>query len=182
MNEQRNKNRWILIGLAVLFMVPVLAALYLNSNLTDWKPGSLNVKGSLIEPVLIIPGQQQVEAAPWREGLWSMLVVADADCDQQCLRGIEKSVQVYSALGRLQSKIKIVVMINSESQLPAQLAAKLTRIEPVDGLVELLAEHQLDAEVYLVDPFANLMMRYINQFDASGMRKDLQRLLKHDYE
>jgi hypothetical protein len=34
---------------------------------------------------------------------------------------------------------------------------------------------------YVIDPLGNVMMRYTNQPDMQGMRKDLERLLKYSW-
>ncbi len=177
--QRRRKNRWMLIGLFAFFMTPVLVALYLNSNLTDWKPGALNVNGELIQPVLPIPDADSVSNAPWTRELWTMLVVAGDDCNAACVSGLEKSASVHRALGRLQPKIQRA-LLSTAADLDND--PSLIRLQSSSGIDQLLADNQLSGELFLVDPFGNFMMRYAEDFDPSGLRKDLQRLLKHDYE
>lgn len=177
--RSRRKNRMMLIGLFALFMTPVLIALYLNSNLTDWRPGALNVKGELIQPVLTIPDAASIENAPWTRELWTMLVVAPDECDAVCRSGLEKGASVHRALGRLQPKIERALVSSATGFADDP---SLIQLGSAVSIGTLLADNQLSGELFLVDPFGNIMMRYENDFDPSGLRKDLQRLLKHDYE
>lgn len=178
--KQRNRNRWVLIGLAALFMVPVMVAIYLNSNLTDWRPGSLNVHGTLIEPVAPIVAAESMADAPWHEQRWSMLVDASEGCEAACQQAVAVINQVHPTLGRLAPKIERVVLVR-----PGQTLDPAWDVQTLVGAgvltVSLPAEHH-NAAVYLVDPFGNLMMRYAHGLDPTGLRKDLQRLLKHDFE
>ncbi len=176
----RNRNRWVLIGLAAMFMVPVMVAIYLNSNLTEWRPGSLNVRGTLIEPVVPIVSAVSLKDAPWQEDRWSMLVDASKGCNTACQDAMSSVDQVHHALGRLTSKIQRVVLVESEQLIDSPEG--YVRLSAAGLLDQLLSIEHQNAAVYLIDPFGNLMMRYDQGFDPTGLRKDLQRLLKHDFE
>ena len=152
-----NKGQRTLLAVAALFFAPVLAAIFLNSQWSDWKPSSTRNYGELLKPAVQLPeGLRPVEA---EIGQWALVHFYREDCGE-CEELNEALGRVRESLGRHQEK----------------LYAGAQRINSwPDALPELDQAHWL----YVVDPNGFLVLHYERDADLSGIRKDLDRLLKY---
>jgi len=173
--DNRRRNRLVFVAIAVLFVVPILAATYLNSTWTDWAPDMTKNNGELIQPVRRVDGASQRWEAE-SGGRWTVLAVSDG-CDAACGEFMGVLANVHLALGRRGDRVRRELVTARQPSAPALPERLDTR---VDGELSGRLEDTLGAaSVYLVDPLGNVMMRYPEGFDPSGLRKDLERLLKY---
>ncbi len=173
MNERTaNKNRWTLIGLAAVFLVPLLAAMYLNSSFSSWRPGATRNYGELIEPVLPL-GELEFFQRQRRAARWTLVSL---NCQVDCEAHLDELARMRRGLGRHEDKLTVAAL-DAAVNPPAPLAA----IDDPDRLVaRALASRSLPAQgLYLVDPLGNLMMRYPPDYTAGAVVDDLERLLKY---
>lgn len=173
MNEQsRNKNRLTLIALAALFLVPVLVAMYLNSGWSDWQPAATRNHGELIRPVLPVAGVPLLDQQ--RGHLrWTLVSV---NCRVDCGARLDELARLRRGLGRLDEKLTVAAL-GAPGAPPAPVAA----LEDPDGRIAAALESRLlpPRGLYLVDPLGNLMLRYAEDYQASEVLDDLERLLKY---
>ncbi|MEM7705472.1 MAG: hypothetical protein AAF358_07980 [Pseudomonadota bacterium] len=172
------RGRWVLGLIFALFLAPIVAALFLNSRLSDWQPSATKNYGELIMPVVplgevfnALDDQRPADAdelPPWRL-IWPRAGTCDASCQAQ----VDVLTRIKQTLGRHQDKLQILVtdVQAAGGGVDAALSQTLhtafrTRELSADGL-------------YLVDPLGNAMMYYPPEPDATGLRKDLDRLIRH---
>ena len=152
-----NKGQRTLLAVAALFFAPVLAAIFLNSQWSDWSPSSARNYGKLLEPAVQLPADLRPEDAA--AGQWALIHFYREDCGG-CTELKESLGRVRESLGRHQERL----------YAGAQQVANWP-----DSLPTLDEAHWL----YVVDPNGFLVLHYEQGADLSGIRKDLDRLLKY---
>lgn len=191
-------NRWVLVMLVLLFVLPVAAATSLY--LAGWRPAGSGHHGELIQPARQVADGvlQTLDGKPVRfsdlRGKWLMVHFGPSSCPEECMKNLYHMRQVHAAqakeIGRVQR-----VFIATDTGVAEKLQAKLADYPEMHAwsgekkaLAELLQSFGIDAGqaaerqgIYLVDPLGNLIMRYPSGADPSGMLKDLTRLLKYSW-
>ena len=187
---ERHAGRRQLLLLASIFFVPLAAALalYLWSG---WRPAAGVQNGELIDPPRPLPEtpltRPDGSAAPAGalRGSWLLVYVADDACDTRCLDALADMRQARLALDKDAGRVQRVLLHGgaccdagfgtAESDLrllaaPGAAGASLRKLFPPAATGE--------PGIYIVDPHGNLMMSYPASGAASGIRKDLERLLR----
>jgi len=181
--ESRNKNRWMLLGVTALFVVPILIALTLN--LVGWRPQGTKAYGTLIDPprsvenasVTLADGNKFV----WRDPQWHWTLVAlpGANCGQRCEAALADVMRMRATLGRNAERVRVLYL---GPALPTEIAASFVPLQPGsdDGaaFAALRAKGDDALALALVDPGAYLMMRYDEGYDVAGVRRDLPKVVK----
>ncbi|MEE4184578.1 MAG: hypothetical protein V2J12_02290 [Gammaproteobacteria bacterium] len=183
MNKQ-TQGRLILLAIAAAFILPIIAAVYLYFSPEGWRPGGYTQYGTLLRPPVTLPETPLLgdADAPVLREVWSMLVVAPASCDADCEAALVKIRQIRLALGPKMTRMQTVLLTRNPAILTPELQAEHPRLiitapESAAAVLPLIPAYN-NAEVFLVDPFGNLMMRYPSDADMGGIRKDLGQLLK----
>lgn len=124
---------------------------------------------------------------------WTLLYVARGTCAQRCRQRLYDTRQVRAATGQDAYRVKRVLVLIDPQKSDA-LKAFTDQVHPdltvlyasstATALLDFLRP-QPDAppagsagRVYLIDPHGNWLMYYTRQDSASGMLKDLQKLLR----
>lgn len=123
---------------------------------------------------------------------WVMVYIGKADCDKICADVLYKMRQSRLAQRGEHLRIKRLYISTSGKAKPSLLkvlkdhpglevvSGKMTEINSV--IEQFKLENKATAKtanrLYLVDPFGNLMMSYESDFDAKGLIKDVELLLK----
>lgn len=182
--RRRNRGRWMLILLALLFIGPLLLAFALYYG-DIWRPAGMAVHGTLIEPPRPLPELSLTPGGDTRlQGRWTLLLVAPGDCPQTCRTALYETRQMRRALGKELDRVQRLWI--SEGQPPA--AAFLAEEHPDlavmppdqpghDELLSLIGP-TAPGEVLVVDPHGNLMMRFAPDTTMRAMHTDMKRLLK----
>jgi len=179
----RNKNRWMLLGVTALFVVPILIALTLN--LVGWRPQGTKAYGTLIDPprsveyaaVTLAGGEKFV----WRDPQWHWTLVAlpSATCAQHCQAALADLLRMRATLGRNAERVRVLYL---GPALPADMTTSLTPLQQGNddssAFVALRAKGDDALALALVDPGAYLMMRYDEGYDVGGVRRDLPKVVK----
>ncbi|MCB1735581.1 MAG: hypothetical protein H6981_02725 [Gammaproteobacteria bacterium] len=184
-----------MIAIIALFVIPV--ALSWSLFYSGWKPvGTVNY-GELIHPAR--PLQTPIlddrfgKAVPedWMYGKWTLLYLTDTACDESCRQRVITLAKIRLGQNRHIDRIQVALMMSGQSGF-ATLAewlrpeADLITMAPImKDRRKTIGNFEVDAmegpvfeRTYLIDPLGNLMMRYPVDFDPTGLRKDLERLLK----
>ena len=185
----RNRGRWILIGIFLLFFVPVIFAWLLNVESPAWLPFAETNHGDLIRPSLSFPltNLRTTDARPvpteLLQGKWTLVYVERSDCVADCERAIYRTRQVRHALGKDMQRIQRLLVVAS-----ANVQATVNRVQKYDAGISVVAAEprwfesasfvRSGADIYLVDPQGYLVMSYAKTADPSGLISDLERLLK----
>lgn len=122
------------------------------------------------------------------KGRWVLVqLLTAASCDAACLQTIHKTAQLRLMLNKEISRVRRLLLVSGPvdeaalqalaEQDPTLLVARLSD-QLLQKLNAVAGEGLVNGSVLLLDPFANLMMRYDVDFDPYGVLRDLQKLLK----
>jgi len=186
----------VLIAIALLFFVPLMLAVLMRAGWWDFQPSSLSNRGTLVQPITVFPIEATAPAdgalpavAP---GQWQVLYTLPAICAENCLRSLAALRQVHLALGRERGHVAMLLL--SPSGPDAELRATIARIHAdfqlrIDthgGAAALLGRlagpdgapfGTQPGQAFLLDPGANIILRYAPGFDPQDISRDLDRLL-----
>lgn len=182
---------WVLLTVTAL---PFIAAwiVYFNPSLLGDR--STSNHGTLVTPPRPIP-QMQLETLDATgfdtaalAGNWTLLTVADSNCDGDCETNLYHLRQIRLAMGEERKRILRILVLND----PATTEAIRKRVAPFEGtvvvtgpapardrLLETLAgSGDATNRVFLIDPLGDLMMAYPPVPSARDVLKDLERVLE----
>jgi hypothetical protein len=176
------KNRLTLVGLVVLFLTPVVVAIVLNSNLVHFVPDKTRNYGELVQPVVAITDAlPPIEPNALRERWW-LVYLDQADCPSECQSRLRTLHQLHLALGKEFDRIGIT-FIPSKAIEGLNLPPDVVHAAPPSpawraAIHRALGPNPRDGSLLVLDPLGNLMMRYPPNYNPSGVRRDLQILMK----
>ncbi len=183
-NVAQRSFRINLVLIFAVFAVPVIAA-YLSYYV--WPPqGRLNY-GELIDPktmpdVALRSADGKEFSFSTLRGKWIMLSVDSADCDEACDQKLFLMRQTRISMTKEMNRIERVLLLRGDAKATADLVKKYPGMHILSGANDSLlntfpgAPNVAD-HIYLVDPVGQVMMRYVKNPDATGIRRDLTRLL-----
>ena len=190
-NRVRNKKRFIMVALMMLFLAPVVAGWL-------WKPDSFRNRGNLIEPPVALSNVSMTTSAggvtDFNEifGKWTYVLLLENECLAGCQQVIDGIERARISLGKNEKRVRLLAITFN----PDYLAAVSSLVNKVPKLMVVAAgktEQQILVEqfkingpgasrflgqIYLVDPRGNLMMSYPLESDPRDLHKDMGRLLR----
>ena len=199
-NDQRihpdQGSRWQLALVLVVFLGPVLAAILIYANAERWlggaptgQHGRLYQPAEPLEKLPLTRRDGQPLSLEWLRGKWTVAVIAPGDCSAACREALYKVRQAHKAQGKNIGRVQRLYVAQGAwpgAQARAFLEAEhphLTVARPEVGAAPLAAWAHPGAEglpgIYVLDPPANLVLRYDLGAGAKGILKDLESLLKH---
>ncbi|MCA1777874.1 MAG: hypothetical protein LC637_00400 [Xanthomonadaceae bacterium] len=184
------KNRLILIGLFAAFFAPLLIALLLHSEWIDWQAPPDRSHGILIDPVVPIgafelaDAQGQIRGPSDLTGRWWLILVQPDHCKRDCLARLELMRRIRLAQDR--HRLEVGLMLITEGVLSELEIDSVELLDPTFMIFQSDAGGALirrfpaveNGAFYIVDPDTNIMERFQPDADPTGIRKDLDRLLK----
>lgn len=195
--KQRNRSRMTIVGIFLLFLIPVVAAIVLHSVDNGIGTNHTTNRGVLIRPVQPLPmfSLDTLDGKTVKlddlKGFWSLVYFDSGQCDQQCEKNLYKIRQSRLATGGEKERVRRL-MILTDGQPSTKLQALLKEhpgmdVSSVDqeALNILIKPFNNDGKavtaqrMYIVDPFGNLMMQYAAEAEPKDVVKDLERLLKY---
>lgn len=188
--------RLVLVTIAILFFTPLLLAVLMRSGWWDFRPDQLSNRGTLVQPVTamapdaivpIDPAEIAGAAEPW-----AVLYLLPKACATDCRHHLANLRQVHLASGRDRDRVEIWLI--GQRPMAQQQRDELYGIYPDFRLWldrEGEAERLLAAlsgpdgaafgseagQAFLLDPAANIILRYAPGFDPQDLGQDLDRLL-----
>jgi hypothetical protein len=189
------RNRWQLLLIALLFLLPFAAAVVLRFG--GWEPPRTRNHGELLAPPLPMAAvtATRADGSDWTfenvEREWSLLLRLPRDCAEPCRERLAVLPRVREAMGRHAGKLHLFALVDATGDMPHESVllaagddpAARHRFDPMALAGELPAAlRQPPAaelpELWLVDPHGYLVMHYPAGFDPNGLRKDLARLVR----
>jgi len=182
MTEIKTQGRFTLLLISFLFFAPIMAAMYLYFSDNTWRPAMSTQRGELVTPPVSLP---DVSLAPTQgdyrlREVWSLLVLTGAECDTPCMTALTDTHQIRMSLGPKMTRLQNVLVPAanavhlSENDFPRLI---ITEGETGAAIAGRIDEWQ-EGQIFLVDPFGNLMMSYAPGTEKGDIRKDLGHLLK----
>ena len=190
--RKNSKNKAIVIGLFLLFFLPILISWFLVF-FTDYTPGGGGTQhGILINPLRQLQDLELMDPIVNRtsslHGYWNMVSVIDGDCDDTCINDLYRMRQIRLATGNEADRVQRVVYFSDA--LTASRAGELFNgfsgqlLLPAENITaDQLALFNVDGidrqhSIYLIDPAGYIMMNYPAGTEPSGIIKDMKRLLR----
>ncbi|PWB31604.1 hypothetical protein DCO48_16470 [Pseudomonas sp. SDI] len=172
----RGRLQLILILLVALGPMILATAMY---KLQFWVPDSRNYHGELIGD-----GQTRADLGiPASEARWQLLVSTPKDCGVDCQQLVYLARQIQIGLGRDASRASHALA--AAQPLSADYQARLEREYPQLQRYPLdvprydaFTGHKQDAQLWIVDPHGNLVLRYDARIKGKDVLNDLRHLLK----
>lgn len=186
------KARLTLLLIVLVFLLPMIAAyLYRPSG----EPGN---HGTLVEPPRPLQDFRMMDLEGEPAGLealrdkWTLLYVGGERCGEQCRTNLYNIERVRLTQGKHMDRVQSLYLAPGSME-GRVVADTLVEYKGVRGY--RISRDELEAmapgfdwgratgpgtpeRVYVIDPLGNLMMFYPGEADPSGMKKDLERLLK----
>ena len=174
-------NRKPLLLILLLFIAPVALSLVLQQ--LDWR-SEVKTHGSVLSQ-----GNHSFETLGLDNplpGKWQLVYRLDSPCDTQCRNSLYAQQQVWQALAVERKRIKPVVLIGSDQQLPddPRLDKSLFTIQHLDDAARQRTRILADT-VYLYDTHGQQVLSYAFAMDqqkavlqAKELLLDVKQLLK----
>lgn len=191
MTNKTIKARFILLGVALVFIIPILVSWYLVF-FTDFKKGNQGTqKGELISPVISLGELEafniKTQSIESISNKWTLVFFVEKECDQLCEDKLYRLRQIRLALGKDRDKVdRLLISENKNDWEKFSDEFKGQKyIDPTSSGYNKLKEKfkgysGFDIEAtYLIDPFGFLMMKYEKDVNPMGTIKDIERLIKN---
>jgi hypothetical protein len=172
---------WILLAVCVLPLAASYGLYYLAPPSERMNYGELLQPKPLPEMQLMDLDGQPVQLGSLK-GKWVLLHADSGACDERCVTKLYKLRQVRLTQGKNMERVVRVWLITD--QQPANAMAlrnyegTLALRASADALRNFPVSADIRDHIWLIDPLGNLVLRYPPAADPSGIKTDLQRLLK----
>lgn len=187
--EQVRRGRRIALLLFAIGFGPMIVASVMFY--TGWmNPTGQSNNGTLIQPPValsdlgLVNGEGQPLADRFgpqqADATWMMLVVAGGECAAECQEQVYLARQVNTALGKNQDRMQRAAYLE---QPPADLSGypNMPLLELRNGASPRWpgnVDIERTPQIYVIDPFGNVMMRYGPGHTGKAMLEDLKHLMK----
>ena len=183
----RRRNRLMLVGIAAIFVVPILVATAINAF--GLRPAPTRQHGELLDPRpdlrALAPALADGGAYAWtpEARVWRILLAPPAACDAACERLGADLDKVWQLFGKDADRVDVLWLCAAEPCAVAdgaQRIATLRTLRPDPALRALLpqVDDARGTPVYVVDPYGFVVLRYAPGTDPGGLRSDVARLIK----
>lgn len=211
--DRHGKHRAKRIGLVyctltLIFLIPILLSWYLYYQKDTLGEKTLNY-GKLIQPPFPIATfhiynqkgqllqnqfnpQKLAQTIPTTNRKWLLLLLAPANCPQNCQRTLYMMRQLRLATGAQMNRIERAVLTFHQAKNEPKLNQLLKNRYPgtqylytskktFDQIIQQRVKQPYATTmgtVYLVDPLGNIVLSYHPKTNPMHMFKDIERLLK----
>lgn len=186
------RGRLMLVALAGFFLLPLVAAWWMYSNVEDGPDAEVVSHGTLIRPARPLGDFELAGIAGSSaltddalHGRWAIVYVGSAECDTTCEETLWEARQVHTRLGRDATRIQRVFLLTGADAVadPEFFAREHAGMLMARADDALLAHFSVDGEapvgqLFVIDPLGNLMMRYTADAPPEALYDDLKRLLR----
>jgi len=191
MIDKQLKGRLALVGIALMFFVPIFVSWYLVF-FSDYKEGikTLN-NGELISPIINLSNLDMKafsdDKVHSHDRTWILAFLINEKCDESCQEKLYQIRQIRLAIGKDKDKLERLVIANAnldwgtyKKEYPGQkyIDASIINFDGIVSVFKINAELKADS-IYLIDPYGNLMMQYKNGTEPTGIIKDIERLIRN---
>ena len=191
MIDKQLKGRLALVGIALMFFVPIFVSWYLVF-FSDYKEGikTLN-NGELISPIINLSNLDMKafsdDKVHSHDRTWILAFLINEKCDESCQEKLYQIRQIRLAIGKDKDKLERLVIANAnldwgtyKKEYPGQKYIDSSMINFVGIVSAFKSNPELKADsIYLIDPYGNLMMQYKNGTEPTGIIKDIERLIRN---
>jgi hypothetical protein len=191
MIDKQLKGRLALVGIALMFFVPIFVSWYLVF-FSDYKEGIKTVNnGELISPIINLSNLDMKafsdDKVHSHDRTWILAFLINEKCDESCQEKLYQIRQIRLAIGKDKDKLERLVIANAnldwgtyKKEYPGQkyIDASMINFDSIVNAFKTNPELKADS-IYLIDPYGNLMMQYKNGTEPTGIIKDIERLIRN---
>ncbi len=183
-------NKKTILLVFAIFGLPVLIATLMHSQWFDWRPGDTRNHGTLIRPVIEWTAESVSDVSGQAVGVerledrWFLVLHTREPCGSDCMDSLYWLRQIRLSQDRHVPDIGLLLI--HEPPMPEELVEQVQALSDafiiVDGANASAIGEQFPADGettarYILDPMANIIMRYQPDQPPDEIRKDLGRLL-----
>jgi len=187
MDDSNAGGRRTLLIIGAVFFGPIAVALMLYLSGDNWRPAGRTEHGILFEPPRQLPashlvgGPEETVASGFSQ-IWTLLYVGDSRCDEFCAITLVNMRQLRLSLGPDMPRVQRVVCLSGDDVDTVTLRDEHPGLMTCDpesaaAIRQVVGDYE-PGDIFLVDPLANLVMRYPVATELGAMRKDVKLLLK----
>ncbi|MHC6223239.1 hypothetical protein ACYU03_00350 [Pseudomonas sp. X10] len=175
--KSRTRGRLQLVLILLVALGPMILATSMY-KLKFWVPDSRSYHGQMIGN-----GQSRADLGVDAEASrWQLLVSAPADCDQDCRQLVYLARQIQIGLGRDAARASHALAAAQPlaADYQALLGQEYPQLQryPLDLQRYGQKVSQPGAQLWIVDPHGNLVLRYDAKANGKDVLSDLRHLLK----
>jgi cytochrome oxidase Cu insertion factor (SCO1/SenC/PrrC family) len=191
--RQRNMRQlWVLIA---VFALPLIAGWLFHFN-PQWLPHGRSNHGTLIDPPRAMQSftlqTLEKDSFDWKslQDQWTLVVLAEGQCDNLCIEQLVKVRQIRRALGADRQRVERLLILLPDAQgnleppsldglegtrIAISTAADMPAIQRAFTAVQTTTENSL----FVIDPRVDLMMVHdMSHITSKQILQDLEKLLK----
>ncbi|MBB6289531.1 hypothetical protein HDC32_004213 [Pseudomonas sp. JAI120] len=174
----RRKGRWQLMLILLMVVGPMALATFMY-KLQFWVPDSRSYHGEMIGN-----GQTRADIGVQAdEQRWQLLVTAPAACAADCQQLVYLARQLQIGLGRDASRASHALASTQPvaADYEAKLKAEYPQLQRYSLDLSTFTKNAAapgDAQLWIVDPHGNLVLRYDAKIKGKDLLNDLRHLLK----
>ncbi|MCF6225318.1 MAG: SCO family protein [Xanthomonadales bacterium] len=179
---KKGNGRLVILGVFAAFLIPVIIAMLMQSDFWSYQPESSKAHGTLIKPVVeMIELREIIED----RSKWWLVSIASGNCDQTCEQTLIGMRQLRKATGAHSSEVGLLFVSadTSSDEQQQRIKAIETKIRQINNpVIYALINNtgsgtETAGKMWLLDRELNLFMHYPAGHNATGVRKDLKRIL-----
>ncbi|ROM48126.1 hypothetical protein BK648_14955 [Pseudomonas poae] len=176
--SDRRKGRWQLMLILMMVIGPMALATFMY-KLQFWVPDSRSYHGEMIGN-----GQTRADIGVQAdEQRWQLLVTAPAACAADCRQLVYLARQLQISLGRDASRASHALASAQpvSTEYEAKLKAEYPQLQRYALDLSTFTKDAAapgDAQLWIVDPHGNLVLRYDAKVKGKDLLNDLRLLLK----
>ncbi|MBD8743093.1 hypothetical protein [Pseudomonas simiae] len=176
--SDRRKGRWQLILILMMVIGPMALATFMY-KLQFWVPQSRSYHGEMIGN-----GQTRADIGVQAdEQRWQLLVTAPTACAADCQQLVYLARQLQISLGRDASRASHALASAQpvSAEYEAKLKVEYPQLQRYSLDLSTFTKHAAapgDAQLWIVDPHGNLVLRYDAKVKGKDLLNDLRLLLK----
>lgn len=189
MPARPQRSIWPVVGVLLVCLTPVIIAVVLYLN-PQWLDGTGSNYGTILEPQRPMPAAEalrltDLNGSPYDfqqlRGQWLLVTADGAACPESCARKLFITRQTHASTGKNVVRIERVWFVTDDAKVPdivqeAYEGTHILRVSP-EQLQAYMGHDAPEKHIWLIDPLGNLMMRFPEEVDPSGLRRDLGKLL-----
>ena len=190
--RRKLSGRWKMLALMLVCAAPVITSYFMYYVV---RPEGRKNYGELIQPAKPLPAVQArlldgtAYALPALQGQWLLVSVAGGACNEACQKNIYWTRQLREVMGRDKDRIERIWLVMDDAQVDAKLVpqvhapladAQALRVDAatLKAWLPVAVGQEIQAHIYVVDPYGNLMLRWPADIDASKAKRDIHNLLR----
>ena len=191
MINKQLKGRLALIGIALVFFVPIFLSWYLVF-FSDYKDDIKTINnGELVSPIVNLGSINMRSFSDDKvynhDRTWILVFLIKDECKDLCQEKLYQIRQIRLAMGKDQDKLERLVLAKTKldwdsykNEYPGQkyIDISMTKFESIISVFKSNPELKSNS-IYLIDPYGNLMMQYKNGAEPTGIIKDIERLIRN---